>query len=185
MSDTNNQIQAIQEIIYFYGHDNPYGLFSNFFPATFTENFITYNSSEQYFMKKKQELFDSENHTLANKIMSTSKQSIIKSCGRKVLNYNNDIWKNLRYQIMVDALRLKFGQNIQLLNELIKTHPAILAEASPSDTIWGIGSSIKEVNPNNKNNWRGQNLLGKALMQVRSEFIEHMKINDNSPNIMT
>ena len=35
------------------------------------------------------------------------------------------------------------------------------------DRIWGIGLSINNPKSLDKNQWRGQNLLGKVLMRVR------------------
>ena len=61
-------------------------------------------------------------------------------------------------------------QNYDLMDLLLDTKDAILAEASPQDKIWGIG--LEENDPNSKDpeSWRGQNLLGKILMQLREEF---------------
>ena len=43
-------------------------------------------------------------------------------------------------------------------------------EASPSDGIWGIQMSIKEQGVLDERNWRGQNLLGKAITEVREKL---------------
>ena len=45
---------------------------------------------------------------------------------------------------------------------------AIIAEASPYDKIWGIGL---RSNPGlTKKDWKGQNLLGQILMDVRNDL---------------
>ena len=72
---------------------------------------------------------------------------------------------------MVEALRLKFNQNAYIRKELIKTKPRILYEASPYDKIWGIGFCYRDAINQNESNF-GQNLLGKALMQIRDELSE-------------
>mgnify|MGYP006105085405 FL=1 len=46
-------------------------------------------------------------------------------------------------------------------------------EASPVDTIWGIGMASDNVNIENPSKWEGENLLGYALMEVR----DLLKIN--------
>ena len=53
---------------------------------------------------------------------------------------------------------------------LLSTGDKILVEASPYDKIWGIG--MKEGTPGieNPSNWKGENLLGFALMEVRDEL---------------
>lgn len=45
-------------------------------------------------------------------------------------------------------------------------------EASPIDTIWGIGLSEKDKRAWNKKTWRGQNLLGEILTKVRNKLME-------------
>lgn len=44
-------------------------------------------------------------------------------------------------------------------------------EASPSDPIWGIMMPIGDPNIVDETNWKGQNLLGKALTSVREELV--------------
>ncbi|MDR0273088.1 MAG: NADAR family protein, partial [Clostridiales bacterium] len=53
---------------------------------------------------------------------------------------------------------------------LLSTNDKILVEASPLDTIWGIGYSKDNDKAANPQNWRGLNLLGFALMEVRDEL---------------
>ena len=63
---------------------------------------------------------------------------------------------------------LKFSQHEDLRERLLATGDRILAEASPYDLIWGIGYRAKDDLALDQKNWRGQNLLGKILMSVRS-----------------
>jgi ribA/ribD-fused uncharacterized protein len=53
---------------------------------------------------------------------------------------------------------------------LLETKPKILVEASPYDKIWGIGLSIADAIKTPKSQWPGQNLLGKALVEVRKKL---------------
>lgn len=64
----------------------------------------------------------------------------------------------------------KFHQNKELRVSLEKTGDAILVEASPMDRIWGIGLGEKSAKEGKA--WRGQNLLGKALVKVREALKE-------------
>ena len=43
-------------------------------------------------------------------------------------------------------------------------------EASPMDTIWGIGLAQDNSQANDPTKWRGDNLLGFALMVVRDQL---------------
>ena len=61
----------------------------------------------------------------------------------------------------------KFSQNEKLKQFLLNTKDKILAEASPHDKIWGIGMAEDDKEILNPEKWKGENLLGKALMKVR------------------
>ena len=159
--------------ILFYSENNNYGYMSNFYPSKFIENNVEYNCSEQYFMKKKQEMFDPTNITLSNNILNNNNPKEIKKFGRQVKNYNDVVWNNSRYNIMKNGLRLKFTQNPNLKASLIATNNKNLYEASPYDRIWGTGynavETLNKINLN-KQNELGQNLLGKALEEIRNEL---------------
>ena len=45
-----------------------------------------------------------------------------------------------------------------------------IVEASPEDTIWGIGMHESHPDINDKSKWKGTNWLGEAIMRVRAEF---------------
>jgi ribA/ribD-fused uncharacterized protein len=53
----------------------------------------------------------------------------------------------------------------------VGTGDRILVEASPVDKIWGIGLAADHPDAANPERWPGLNLLGIALMQVRSILI--------------
>ena len=156
--------------IYFYGHNGLYGYMSNFYPCKFEkEKGIKFNCSEQYLMYMKAILFEPNNNDLHNKIINESNPKVIKSLGRSVKYFNNDIWNENKKQIMINGLRLKFNHNPNIKKKLINTGNKILYEASPYDKIWGIGYSPTDalVVPSNK---YAENLLGKCLMEIRNEF---------------
>ena len=159
------------DAIYFYGSKDKYDFMSNFYKTKFNDsNNISYSCSEQYFMYKKCLLFDSTNQLLIDKILKENNPVKIKQYGRKVGNFDENIWNEKRYNIMVEGLKLKFSYNQDIKNKLIQTGNKTLYEASKRDKIWGIGFNSTEAIFIDKNKY-GSNLLGKALMQVRQEFI--------------
>jgi predicted NAD-dependent protein-ADP-ribosyltransferase YbiA (DUF1768 family) len=46
----------------------------------------------------------------------------------------------------------------------------VLVEAGPYDTVWGIGLSAAQPEARRPSQWRGLNLLGFALMDVRRDL---------------
>ena len=72
-----------------------------------------------------------------------------------------------RYGVVVRASRAKFGQNPELGRYLESTRPRVLVEASPVDTVWGIGLGAGDDRARRPSEWRGLNLLGFALTEVR------------------
>jgi hypothetical protein len=158
--------ESAQEIIGFYGQKREYGCFSNWYPSRFTVHQIEFTSGEQYMMYQKAVLFGDDE--IAERIMSTSDVRLIKQLGREVRGYNETIWSGLRQLLVFQGLLAKFGQNDDLKKILLSTGDAILAECSPYDRIWGIGRDLDDKRSLDVNQWRGQNLLGFTLMQVRS-----------------
>lgn len=144
------------------------GVFSQWYPSTFNDGQRTYNCAEQYMMYHKAMTFN-DTYT-ANKIMATDNPREQKKLGRLVQNFNAAKWDQVKFDIVLEGNRLKFTQNDDLLEELIKTGDTEMVEASPYDKIWGVGLSEDDPRIHNKENWQGENLLGKVLDQVRLEI---------------
>lgn len=70
---------------------------------------------------------------------------------------------------MVEILKAKFA-NPRLKQILLDTGERELVEGSPYDTIWGVKLDWQSNEILDRNNWRGRNLLGEALMEVRDFY---------------
>jgi len=125
---------------------------------------IKYICCEQYMMAGKAKLFN-DNETLA-KIMEATHPRKHQNLGRIVKGYDQETWDRNKYQIVYTGNYHRFKQNKQDLDWLLATE-GILVEASPVDKIWGVGLSANDPLIQDEKNWRGQNLLGKALTEVR------------------
>lgn len=160
-----------QNIIYFWRPIDQYGAFSNWSQHSYVDeegnNILT---SETGLMYSKWKLFDPTNIKLKQKILESTDPAIIKKLGRQVKNFDQKIWDQNKFYIMIDILKLKFYQNQELKTLLLSTGDSILVEASSYDNIWGIGLNEYDAKRTNMNDWPGENLLGKALMSVR-DFI--------------
>ena len=119
-------------------------------------------------MAEKARLFE-DKETL-EKIMEARSQGKIKALGREVKHFDQTEWDKCKYTIVLTGNFQKFLQNPELKDFLLRTGDKILVEASPRDRIWGIGMGKANENAENPAAWRGRNLLGFALMEVRDEL---------------
>ena len=142
---------------------------SQWWMKPFTVKGVTYSCAEQYMMAEKARLFRDER--IAEQIMRAKDSGSMKSLGRAVRNYDERVWEKNRQQIVRTANKAKFSQNPELLTFILRTQDKILVEASPHDRIWGIGVDKNSPNADNPLRWKGLNLLGFALTQVRDELI--------------
>jgi len=149
---------------------------SNWFKCHFTVEYngktLEFFNSEQYFMWVKAITFGDED--VAEKILEKGKNpKTAKALGREVKNYDDKVWNEKRYQVMVDANLYKYSQNEELKELLL--NPELegkhYVESSPLDKIWGIGVGETEA-LDDESNWRGQNLLGKVLDEVRDKLVK-------------
>jgi ribA/ribD-fused uncharacterized protein len=106
------------------------------------------------------------NLEILDKILETNNQRKIKGLGRKVVGFDQETWDLWKYKVVVNGNYLKFTQNNDLKNHLLNTKNKEIVEASPWDKIWGIGYDPEKAHQVPKSKW-GQNLLGKAIMEVR------------------
>ncbi|GMF41687.1 unnamed protein product [Phytophthora lilii] len=130
------------------------------------------------------EMFDPQNDDLAVAILRAKSPPVAKKLGRQVKNYDDAVWSEHRYEIMLQALKLKFSCDEELTAKLLATGDKKLYEASRHDAIWGIGLSVAnvakmfresksfqrtgDVDPEVQAMSFGQNLLGNALMEARA-----------------
>ena len=142
------------KIDYFRGE---YAFLSNFWEVPVTYKGLTYGSNEAAFQAQKC-------MTEAEMIPFTEmRPSKAKKAGRQV-QLRPD-WETVKVEIMTEIVRAKFMQNEELKWKLIATGEAYLEEGNTwHDTCWGV----------DKKSGKGQNHLGRILMQVRQELMEQM-----------
>ena len=117
-------------------------------------------------MSRKAALFG--DYDILKQILNTDDPAVCKKLGRQVRHFDADKWTDCREEVVYRANLEKFRQNSDLWGVLMGTGKATLAEASPTDRIWGIGMSALDPKAKFTRCWNGQNLLGKTLMRVRA-----------------
>ena len=95
-----------------------------------------------------------------------------KDLGRRVEGFDQKVWEQHRIEIVVTGSIAKFGSDQALHAYLVGTGSRVLVEASPLDSIWGIGLARDSPLVECPQQWRGVNLLGFALMEARQRLAQ-------------
>ena len=181
--------------IFFFKPDGQYGYFCQWSFATMEdEDGQKFNCCEQYMMYHKAKTFNDTDSMAA--ILEETNPRRQKQLGREVEGYTDAEWDKVKFDVVTQANRLKFGATIQgaqaqcyakpgdrfvyppdgledgdeevsLKELLLATGNNYLAEASRFDA--------ERARSISSSNWPGSNLLGKALMKVREELREELR----------
>ncbi|NLR57925.1 NADAR family protein [Chitinophaga polysaccharea] len=136
--------------------------------SNFTVDGITYKTAEHWMMAGKARLFNDP--VTLEKILQATAPAEVKKLGQQVKNFDQPTWNAHKFDIVVTGNYHKFSQDPALKKFLLNTQERILVEASPMDRIWGIGMAETHEHAENPSLWRGENLLGYALMTVRDQL---------------
>lgn len=127
-----------------------------------------YATAEHYMMVAKARLFG--DLAIVPRILEAATPALAKRLGREVQGYDEAAWLAQRFDIVVRGNLAKFQQNPGCGAFLAGTLDRVLVEASPVDRIWGIGLAADDPAARLPTQWQGLNLLGFALMQVRTQL---------------
>jgi ribA/ribD-fused uncharacterized protein len=141
---------------------------SQWWLADFRVAGINYRSTEHWMMAEKARLFNDDK--VLSQILATQSPAEAKKLGREIHGFEPEIWEAHKIEIVVAGNLHKFGQHQNLARFLRATNDRVLVEASPVDTIWGIGLPADSPDANKPTQWLGPNLLGFALMEVRDQL---------------
>ena len=171
-----NKVEKKEKVkyLFFWGHASSNdgsvtkSCFSQWWQSAFEVDGIRYATAEHWMMAKKAELFgDIE---IAEKILAAKSPAEAKKLGRKVRNFDPKIWGENCFNIVCEGNYYKFSKHPDLKEFLLNTKDRVLVEASPVDNIWGIGLAQDDEHIENPRLWKGANLLGFALMEVRDRL---------------
>lgn len=160
--------EALPEIMFFFSKDPENKEFSNFYETVFQVDDVEYKSAEHAYQAIKAHTFGDNVHF--EKIRNAKSAQSAKSFGKKVENFKEDIWNAKKDDVMKQVLRAKFTQNLELRKKLLDTEDKLLAQADARDKYWGIGTSAPTSIAKDPKKWKGENKLGKILMEIRTEL---------------
>ena len=159
----------MMDVTYFWHEYDDMGFLSNWYEAPFTEGDFCYSCVEQYMMSKKAVLFhDARTNT---KILRADTALECRDLGREVHPFDPALWDARKIDIVTQGNRLKFTQHPELKEMLLATKDTYIAEANPTEKIWGIGICEEEALRTPPDKWPGTNLQGRLLMKLREELM--------------
>lgn len=135
-----------------------YFFLSNFYPSTVKYEGLEYANVEAAFQAAK-----TTNQKERIAFAKENNPSIVKKMGRNILLRAD--WENVKEDIMYQLVYEKFSSHPELKKKLLETGSEDLVEGNYwHDNIWGNCSCPKCITR------KGENRLGKILMQVRAEL---------------
>ncbi len=166
-------MNASSKYVFFYNEDNEYGCFSNFYKTSYTISGICIDYTEKGYMMSKAIFFN--DYDKICDILNSKTPRIAKDIGRTIMNFDIELWKQVRRKIMYIHCYQKFSTNKKLKKLMLSDaiRDKYLVEASPSDKVWGIGLNVKNAQKTDPSEWPGQNLLGKTLNKVKKDLINN------------
>lgn len=160
---TLSQVQNDHTLV-FGGVNSDYNELSNYYKCSFTYENKSYSCVEQAFQHAKCIKFsDIKSDAM---IMRESLPSEMKKLGNTVNGFKEDIWNEVRDDIMRAIIHEKFSQNKQLAAVLCGTKDKVIGESIVADRYWGTGISINSPNALSQGDWHF-NRLGRILMSER------------------
>lgn len=145
------------------------GVFSNFqhCPSLIIDG-IKWENTEAAFMYYKAIHF--KDFETAERIKKETNPAKAKKLGRLVKNYNDAEWEKARYAYMYKVNLAKYTQNSLFFETLMNTKELVLVETNGNDRVWGIGLYASDDRVLDEDKWKGRNLLGNVLMDIRKYF---------------
>lgn len=157
--------------IFFGGHSNEQSeeignvVFSQWYHSPFVVDSINYKTAAHWMMAHKAGLFG--DHETFHKILMAETSGEVKELGRQVRGFDEMKWNEKKFELVKTGNIHKFNQHKKLKDFLIGTGESVIVEASPTDTVWGIGLNQEVPTIENPYSWPGENRLGFALMEAR------------------
>lgn len=156
--------------VYFVG-----GPFSQWYASPFEAEILDkgkhkFNCCEQYMMAGKALAFNDEE--VFNAIMLETNPRNHKDLGRKVRNFEPDVWNAVAREIVYEGNLAKFTSTPELTEYLLGTNDLYMVEGAWYDAVWGVKLAWDDPKIEDSANWQGTNWLGEVLMRVRKTINE-------------
>lgn len=148
-------------VIQIHGFRGQHGFLSNFYPAPITVGGLYFPTSEHVYQAYKTN--DPQEREFVREAGTPGES---KRRGKKITIRKD--WNDVKLEMMRAILVHKFTQNLELAERLLATEDAELVESNTwGDRFWGVCEG------------KGENHLGKLLMEVRQQLREAREVSAN------
>lgn len=137
-----------------------------------------FSCCEQYMMAGKALTFGDED--VFNTIMLETNPKVHKELGRKVCDYDDEIWRFVAREIVYEGNVAKFTSTDSFTQYLLGTDDLYLVEGAVYDAVWGVKLAWNDPKIEDSANWQGTNWLGETLMRVREEIRSRVRAADRT-----
>jgi ribA/ribD-fused uncharacterized protein len=158
---------------------NDYGFLSLKWTVEIEFNNTMYNSAKQAIAAELAKVFNDQ-ESLQRIMIADTPEEVSYELDDVPGDENQAKWNDNIKQLLYDVNIAKFNQYPELVTRLLETKTAILGAYIPNDNLIGIGLSLDNIQSKNPINWTGQNLLGKALMDIREKIRSDMALATES-----
>ena len=127
---------------------------------------VSLPTSEHVFMALKAQYF--KDYETLEKIIFEPNAKVAKRLGRQVKGFSEEAWEKYREEAMKTAISLRAVYDKKFKAELLRPDydGKTFVECNPNDYIWGCG--LEEDDFTEDQPWKGLNLLGKLLTDLRN-----------------
>ena len=132
---------------------------------------IRFSCCEQYMMAAKAMMFEDQETLL--EIMDATHPGDMKRLGRKVKNFDVDVWNRHARDVVYLGNFYKFTQHNGAKDFMDHTKDKIVVEGADYDKIWGVGIAWDDPQIEDEASWQGTNWLGQCIMRVREDRSIH------------
>ena len=171
----NDGSRASENVFCFMTEKSPLSNFNMKYPIQVQG--VPYSCNEQFIQSQKADLFDDKQAKA--RIMASENPREMKQIGRKIRGYVDSVWKSHTEQIVMECVRRKVYDHQEVQDYLLSTGDRLIGEGT-TDPHFGVGLHISDIRVLSYNEWQGNNLMGKALMEVRSEIKLLQGVRDDS-----
>ncbi|KAL4737019.1 hypothetical protein BDV11DRAFT_207142 [Aspergillus similis] len=100
------------------------------------------------------------------RILRTNNPKSQKTLGRKVPNFDDEVWTTASGVIVVAGCVARAEADDELKKLYSSSGKRVFVEGSARDRVWAVGLDWKSEEILDEGNWRGTNRLGKALIKA-------------------